>query len=80
MRKLALLGFAAAVMLAPGPGRAWGWEVEEEAYGSSAADLVEPAPPAAEPGAASLEPTRAVEADEDARSEAAWLASVWTTP
>jgi hypothetical protein len=80
MRKLALLGFAAAVMLAPVTGRAWGWEVEEEAYGSASADLLEPAPPAAEPGAASLEPAQAVETDEGGRSEAAWLASVWTTP
>jgi hypothetical protein len=85
MGKPILLGIVAVALLGPATALPWGWEVEEDAYGSPAVEERAAAPvEAAEPteagGAASLEPAQAVETDDLASSDAQWLGSIWSMP
>ncbi len=85
MGKPILLGFVVAALLGPATALAWGWEVEEDAYGTPAVEERTAAPVnAAEPteagGAASPEPAQAVETDNLAGSDAQWLNSIWNMP
>jgi hypothetical protein len=85
MGKPILLGITVAALLAPAAGLAWGWEVEEQNYGGAAVEgRAAPVTAAAEPteagGAASPEPAQAVETDDLAGSDAAWVGSIWSMP
>ena len=85
MGKPILLGIVAVALLGPATALAWGWEAEEEAYGTPAAEErtaapVEAAQPTEAGGAASPEPAQAVETDDLASSDAQWLGSIWTMP
>jgi hypothetical protein len=85
MGKPILLGIAAVALLGPATALAWGWEAEEDAYGTAAveqraAEPVEAAEPSEVGGAASPEPAQGVETDDLASSDARWLGSIWSMP
>jgi hypothetical protein len=77
VKNVALLGIAAAVMLAPATARTWGWEVEEQNVDPGPfAEVLAPA----DAGAAGLEPAPSVEPDQAARAEAEGRVSIQEMP